>query len=64
MVTKKGTHLFVIITFISLYFITSLISTIHVVTFFSLSNPEWLAISLAVAYEIGAGASLAALAIL
>jgi len=64
MVTKRGTHLFVIITFITLYIVTSLISTIHVVAFFELSNPTWLAISLAVAYEIGAGASLAALTIL
>lgn len=64
MITKRGTHLFVIITFITLYIVTSLISTIHVVTFFELSNPTWLAISLAVAYEMGAGASLAALTIL
>jgi hypothetical protein len=64
MVTKRGTHLFVIITFITLYIVTSLISTIHVVAFFELSNPTWLAISLAIAYEIGAGASLAALTIL
>ena len=63
-VTKHKTHLFVIITFVSLYAITSLISMIHAVEFFKLSNPTWLAIALAGAYEIGAAASLAALAIL
>lgn len=64
MISKRNTHLFVIITFVTLYFITSIISTIHVVSFFELSNPTWLAVSLAIAYEIGAAASLAALTIL
>ena len=39
----------------------SVISTIHVIEFFKLSNPSWLAISLAVAFEVGAAASLASL---
>lgn len=39
----------------------SVISTIHVVEFFRLSNPEWLAITLAVSFEIGAAASLASI---
>jgi hypothetical protein len=39
----------------------SVISTIHVIDFFKLSNPTWLAVSLAVAFEIGAAASLASL---
>lgn len=52
---------FIIGTFVSLYFIVSLISTIHVIDFFRLSNPSWLAVSLAVAFEIGAAASLASL---
>jgi hypothetical protein len=55
---------FIIGTFVLLYIITSLISTIHVIDFFRLSNPEWLAISLALAFEIGAGASLASLIVL
>lgn len=52
---------FVITTFVSLYVITSIVSTIHVIDFFKLSNPTWLAISLAIAFEIGAAASLASL---
>jgi hypothetical protein len=52
---------FIIGTFVSLYVVVSLISTIHVIDFFKLSNPDWLAISLAIAFEIGAAASLAAL---
>jgi hypothetical protein len=57
-------HWFIILTFIGLYAIVSIISTIHVIDFFKLSNPEWLAVSLAVAFEIGAAASLASLIIL
>lgn len=44
--------------------LVSLISTIHVVNFFQLSNYNWLAITLAIAFEIGALSSLAALAIM
>ena len=44
--------------------IVSLISTVHVVNFFKLSNFEWLAITLAIAFEIGALSSLAALAVM
>jgi hypothetical protein len=55
---------FVISTFVALYLIVSIISTIHVIDFFRLSNPEWLAISLALAFEIGAAASLASLIVL
>lgn len=54
-------RMFVITTFVSLYVITSVVSTIHVIDFFKLSNPTWLAISLAVAFEVGAAASLASL---
>jgi len=52
---------FIISTFVSLYLMVSVISTIHVIEFFKLSNPSWLAISLAVAFEVGAAASLASL---
>lgn len=55
---------FVITTFVVLYLIVSVISTIHVIDFFRLSNPEWLAISLALAFEVGAAASLASLVVL
>ena len=52
---------FIIGTFVTLYLMVSVISTIHVIDFFKLSNPDWLAISLAVAFEVGAAASLASL---
>lgn len=49
---------------IFLYLIVSIISTIHVIDFFVLTNPMWLAVSLAIAFEIGAAASLAAILVL
>lgn len=52
---------FIIATFVSLYVLVSVVSTIHVIDFFELSNPRWLAITLAVGFEIGAAASLASL---
>ena len=54
-------HWFIIGTFVSLYLLVSIISTIHVVDFFELSNTKWLAITLAIAFEVGAAASLASL---
>ena len=61
---NKIVHRFVIGTFVSLYLLVSVISTIHVIDFFKLSNPTWLAVSLAIAFELGAAASLASLVIL
>ena len=60
---KKGKLVngFIIGTFVALYFLVSIISTIHVIDFFELSNPYWLAVSLAIGFEIGAAASLASL---
>ena len=58
---NKAVNAFIIGTFVSLYLLVSIISTIHVIDFFRLSNPEWLAISLAIGFELGAAASLAAL---
>jgi hypothetical protein len=55
---------FIISTFVGLYLIVSVISTIHVIEFFELSNPKWLAISLALAFEVGAAASLSSLIVL
>jgi len=52
---------FIIGTFVSLYILVSIVSTIHVIDFFELSNPKWLAITLAIGFELGAAASLAAL---
>lgn len=50
--------------FVSLYVLTSGISTIHSIDFFKLANPEWLAITMAIAFELGAAACLAAIVIL
>lgn len=50
--------------FVSLYALVSIVSTIHVIDFFELSNPRWLAITLAIGFELGAAASLASLVIL
>jgi len=61
---KKLLKIFAISSFVSLYIITSLISTIHSIDFFKLSNPQWLAITLAIAFELGAAASLAAIVFL
>jgi hypothetical protein len=54
----------IISVFVGLYTLVSLISTIHVIDFFKLSNPTWLAITLAIAFEVGAAACLAAIIIL
>jgi hypothetical protein len=59
--SPKVTRSFIIGTFVTLYVLVSSISTIHVIDFFKLSNPDWLAISLALAFEVGAAASLASL---
>jgi hypothetical protein len=60
-VENKLTRNFIIGTFVTLYVMVSLISTIHVIDFFELSNPKWLAVTLAVAFEVGAAASLASI---
>jgi TusA-related sulfurtransferase len=54
----------IISVFVGLYALVSIISTIHVIDFFELSNDTWLAVTLAIAFEIGAAASLAAIVIL
>jgi hypothetical protein len=61
---NKFVHRSIIVTFVSLYLLVSVISTIHVIDFFLLSNPYWLAVSLAIGFELGAAASLASLVIL
>lgn len=50
--------------FVTLYLLTGGISTIHSIDFFSLANPNWLAITLAIAFEIGAMACLAAIIVM
>jgi hypothetical protein len=61
---NKLVHWFIISTFVSLYLIVSIISTIHVIQFFKLSNPMWLAVSLALAFEVGAAASLSSIIVM
>lgn len=61
---SKLIHWFIIGTFVTLYVLVSLISTIHVIDFFEISNANWLAITLAIAFEIGAAASLASIIVL
>jgi uncharacterized membrane protein len=61
---NKFVHRSIIVTFVSLYLLVSVISTIHVIDFFQLSNHYWLAVSLAIGFELGAAASLASLVIL
>lgn len=50
--------------FLAVPALSSLISTIHIVTFFGLGNMPWMAIILALAFEIGSIASLMTLAVL
>ena len=61
---NKGIHIFIISTFVLLYLVVSVISTIHVVDFFEMTNPKWLSVFLAIAFEIGAAASLASIIVL
>lgn len=60
---KKAVNLSIIGVFVGLYLITSIISTIHSIDFFQLSNDKAMSIFLAVAFEIGAAASLASIVI-
>ena len=61
---NKLVNNFIIGTFVALYLLTSIVSTIHVIDFFELSNPRWIAITLAVGFEIGAAASLASIIVM
>ena len=60
----KIVHYFIISTFVSLYMAVSLISMIHVIDFFKLSNSNAMSIFLALAFEIGAAASLASIIVM
>jgi len=55
---------FIIGTFVSIPFLSSLISTIHLIGLFNLGNHEWMSITLAIAFELGSIASLLILTIL
>lgn len=60
---NKKSKLFwwIVCSFLLVPLITSIVSTIHVINFFELSNYKFLAITLAIAFELGALASLAGL---
>lgn len=60
---KKVVNLSIIGIFVALYLITSIISTIHSIDFFALSNSREMSIFLAIAFEIGAAASLASIVV-
>ena len=55
---NKINKLLYIITFIALYLGTALVSTLHAVEFFSVSNVSWIAVLLAVCFEVGQAAVL------
>ena len=61
---NRGISIFIISTFVSLYLVVSVISTIHVIDFFEITNPKWLSVFLAIAFEIGAAASLASIIVM
>lgn len=54
----------IITSFIVVPIISSTISALHIVDFFSLGNPTWLSIALAIAIELGSIASFLTLSIL
>ena len=61
---ERLVHYFIIGIFVSLYFLVATISMINSVAFFDLSHSGLMSWSLAVGFEIGAAASLAAIIIL
>jgi len=63
-VKEKLLHYFIISIFCSLYFLVATISMINSVAFFDLSHSGLMSWSLAIGFEIGAAASLAAIIIL
>jgi len=64
MIEKYLIRKFIIGTFVSIPFLSSLISTIHLIGLFNLGNHEWMSITLAIAFELGSIASLLILTIL
>ena len=61
---EKIVHVSIISIFVSLYFLVATISMINSVAFFDLSHSGLMSWSLAIGFEIGAAASLAAIVIL
>jgi hypothetical protein len=54
----------VVVTFLSVPILSSIISTYHIIALFTLGNPNWVAIVIAIAFEAGAIGSLLALSVL
>jgi hypothetical protein len=54
----------IVIFFISVPILSSVISTLHLIDLFTLGNPSWLAVALAIAIEIGSVASFLNISIL
>jgi hypothetical protein len=61
---KKNTQWWIVLAFILVPLIVSVVSTIHVISFFELSNYYVLALVLALSFELGALSGLAALTVL
>lgn len=61
---NKTIHVSIISVFVLLYFFVSIISMIHVIDFFELSNNNTMSLSLAIAFELGAAASLASIIVM
>ncbi len=62
--TKKSHRNLVIGSFLSIPFLSSIISTLHIVRFFLLGNPEMMAVVLAITYEVGSLASMMSFSVL
>jgi len=62
--TEKVLRKIIVWSFIIVPLISSAISALHIVDFFSLGNPSWLSVALAIAIELGSIASFLTLSIL
>ena len=61
---KKFLHNLIVVGFLSVPILSSIISTFHLYTFFSLADMNWMSIMLAVVFELGSLTSFLALSIL
>jgi len=52
-ITNKGLYWGLILTFFLIYICVGFVSTLHAITFFQMANSVWLAILLALAFEVG-----------
>ena len=64
LLTRSNSRKFIVGGFLAVPILTSLISAIHIYTFFSLGNAGWMALLLAVAYELGSLASFLVLTVM